>query len=108
MTLPDLAEVRGQSVNEVLLRALQRHLEHSNYNNEKDVAGALWRMGIDHTPFRSFFPELRAMMARRHWIAHRADVNKDHPHLTNPISVSQVEKWSKTVASFGDALCASL
>ena len=108
LTLQDLAEFRGDTVNDVLLRALQKRLEHSNYNNEQDVAGALERMGLDRTPFRASFPELRAMMTRRHWIAHRADVNKDHPHLTNPISVGEIEKWRAAVASFGDALCAWL
>jgi hypothetical protein len=108
LTLQDLAEFRGQTVNEVLLRALQKRLEHSNYNNEQDVVGALKRMGVDPTPFRESFPELRAMMTRRHWIAHRADVKKDHPNLPNPITPGEIEKWRMAVASFGDALCVSL
>lgn len=108
LTLDELAEFRGQSINDVLFRALQLHLERSNYNNEHDVVGALDRMGLDKRPFVQLFPRLATMMARRHLIAHRADANGKFPHLTNPISKKSVEQWLGAVESFGDVLLAGL
>lgn len=84
------------------------HHERSNYNNEKDVVGALERMGIAGEPFRPHYPNLNAMMARRHLIAHRADANSRFPNLTNPIGVKLAESWRTTTESFGKQLLSYL
>lgn len=107
-TLLELMESRGQTMNDVLLRELQSYLDRSNYNNEHDIVSALQRMGLDKQPFEVFLADLQAMMARRHWIAHRADVNKTHPQLTNPIRVTLVEQWLNIVESFGEQLLSRL
>lgn len=86
----------------------QKHHEKSNYNNQDDVVGALQRMGLDVEPFREFLPDLQAMMKRRHEIAHRADINRKYPHLTNRVIVEVVERWLLAVQSFGGRLIASL
>ena len=108
LTLAELAQYRGKSVDEVLLRAFQKHHEQSNYNNEQDVVGALQRMAFDKRPFERHFSDLAAMMKRRHLIAHRADLNARFPRLTNMMKISDVERWLTTVESFGEQLLGSL
>jgi hypothetical protein len=108
LTLSQLAQYRGVKVEDVLRRAFERHHERSNYNNEKDVVGALERMGIAGEPFKVHYSRLNAMMARRHLIAHRADANPRFPNLTNPIGVKLAESWRATIESFGEQLLSSL
>lgn len=108
LSLTEFAAFRGQTVNEVLMRAFQRHHEQSNYNNENDVVGAIQRMGLEVEAYREFLPELQALMKRRHEIAHRADINRKFSHLTNRVIVEVAERWVRTVESFGGRLLASL
>ncbi|WAS95150.1 hypothetical protein [Nannocystis punicea] len=108
LTLVELAQLRGQTVNEVLLRAFQKHHEQSNYNNEQDVVGALQRMALEIRPFESYFSDLAAMMKRRHLIAHRADRNPRFPRLTNVMKIKDAERWVATVETFGEQLLSSL
>ena len=108
VTLDELAQYRGHTVEEVLRRAFERHHERSNYNNEKDVAAALARMSLPGEPFRTHLSDLQLLMARRHLIAHRADANLKFPNLTNPIGVRLAERWLKTTESFGEQLLSSL
>ena len=65
LTLSELAQYRGLKIEEVLRRAFERHHERSNYNNEKDIVGALERMGIAGEPFKAHYPNLNAMMSWR-------------------------------------------
>lgn len=111
VTLVDLAAYRNQSVNDVLLRAFQKHHERSNYNNEHDVVGALARMGFPKQPFEPLLTDLAAMMARRHRIAHRADLHPDRGlgrHAATPIGRKLVETWFSAVKSFGERLISQL
>lgn len=102
------AAFRGQTVDEVLMQVFQKHHERSNYNNQQDVVGALERMGLDTKPFEEFFPDLHAMMKRRHEIAHRADINRRLPQMTNRVIVKVAERWLQTVEAFGNRLVTSL
>lgn len=108
LSLAEFAAFRGQTVDEVLLRMFQKHHEQSNYNNQNDVVGALQRMGLELDSFQEYLPDLQAMMKRRHEIAHRADVNRKYPHLTNRVIVEVVERWLHAVQTFGSRLLASL
>lgn len=106
--LEEFAAFRGQSVDDVLMQAFQKHHERSNYNNQQDVVGALERMGLDTGPFEEFFPDLHAMMKRRHEIAHRADINRRLPRMTNRVIVKVAERWLQVVESFGNRLLSTL
>jgi len=108
VTLDELAQYRGHTVEEVLRRAFERHHERSNYNNEKDLAAALTRMSLPGEPFRAYFSDLQLMMARRHLIAHRADANLKFPNLTNPIGIKLAERWLRATESFGELLLSHL
>lgn len=108
VSLMELAQYRGRSVDEVLYRAFNKHHEQSNYNNEQDVIGALLRMSLDKRPYERHFSDLAVMMKRRHLIAHRADLNARFPRLTNVMKIRDVERWLATVESFGEQLLSSV
>lgn len=74
LDLPQLADYRGQTVDAVLERAIEFHLEHSNYNNPTEVMGTLERMGVANKPPSSLLSDLGGMMTRRHLIVHRTDI----------------------------------
>jgi hypothetical protein len=103
-SLIDLAAYRGQSVDDVFHAAIDGYLEHSNYNNIGDVKQSLGRAGIVHTIAPADAATLEAMMKRRHWIAHRADVNqmagRGH-HAAQSIGKGLVSPWIDVVESFG-------
>lgn len=103
--LVDLAEYRGQTVDDVFSKAIDVYLERSNYNNIGEVKGTLMRIGID-TSFlsRADSGTLESMMKRRHWIVHRADRNpmsgRGH-HAAQSIGVKLIEDWIVAVDAFG-------
>jgi hypothetical protein len=103
-SLVDLAAYRGQSVDDVFHAAIDGHLEHSNYNNIGEVKQALGRVGLLYTIASTNAAALEAMMKRRHWIAHRADVNRmsgrGH-HVAQSIGKGLVSSWIDVVESFG-------
>lgn len=103
-TLVDLAAYRGQSVDDVFDVAIGGYLDESNYNNISEVIQVLIRAGISYTLERSVAATLEAMMKRRHWIAHRADINpmsgRGH-HGAQSIGKSLISSWIDAVESFG-------
>ena len=103
-SLVDLAAYRGQSVDDVFHVAIDGHLDHSNYNNIGEVKQALGRVGISYTITTPNAAALEAMMKRRHWIAHRADVNpmsgRGH-HGAQSIGKGLVSSWIDVVEAFG-------
>lgn len=103
-SLVDLAAYRGRSVDDVFLVAIDGHLEHSNYNNVGDVKQVLTKVGISYVIPPPSAAALEAMMKRRHWIAHRADVNpmsgRGH-HMAQSISKGLISSWIDVVDSFG-------
>lgn len=111
-SLVELAPFRGQSVADVISRAIDFQLERSNYNNIADVKSALERSNIDYSFLSNAdSASLEAMMRRRHLIAHRADRNpmsgKGH-HLAQSIGTKLVEDWTTVVDTLGKAVLAKL
>jgi hypothetical protein len=111
-TLVELAEYRGQSIDEVIGKSIDLHLEKSNYNNIGEVKSVLKRTAIDS----SFLTQpaaasLEAMMKRRHLIAHRADRNpmsgRGH-HAAKSIGIQLVESWTAVVDAFGKSVLTKL
>ncbi len=104
INLAELAEFRGQTVDSVVARSIERHLERSSYNNLVDVMSFLARIGIKPDVPKNLRADLAAMMNRRHWIAHRVDRNQQsgrgHQRVRS-ISLSIVTDWIKAVEYFG-------
>jgi hypothetical protein len=104
--LGSLAAFRGQSVDQVIERSIADYLEHTTFNNCREVARLLESLSVDISTVRSFFPELDALMARRHQIVHRADLHD--PALRDirmhPIAAEDVEKWASNAVEFAHVL----
>ena len=101
--LGQLRQHRGKSVDELIEQSIEAHLERSNYNNSKEVAGLLDRLDLPVEPVRRFLSDLDKMMARRHQIVHRADCTSQGGrgrHVARSLRVASVEKWINTVLNF--------
>jgi hypothetical protein len=68
-----LASYRGKTVDEVIMRSVEAHLDLASYNSVDDFCAFLTRVGFSTQPFRPFFPQLASLMKRRHHIVHQAD-----------------------------------
>ncbi len=111
LSLEELLEFRGKQVEDVLAIAIQQRLEHSTYNNFREVARAALEVGLDAAPLRPFQPDLDAMMKRRHHIAHRADRNSETgrgQHIAVHLADATVETWMAAVQGAGGVLLAQV
>ena len=103
-SLVELAEYRGQMVDEVIAQAVAADLEDSNYNNVGQVTAALQRIDVDRGVLDPYQSSLETMMKRRHWIAHRADKNPltgKGQYLAQSLGKAVVEKWTKLLGIIG-------
>jgi hypothetical protein len=71
--LADLLPHRGTSVNDLIRRSVQTHLERTSFNHVGDVKKAIERMGLDPAVVTPYQGDLASLIARRHNIVHRAD-----------------------------------
>lgn len=111
LTLAELAEFRGHTVDDVLANSIERHLERSNYNTVDEVAAALVRVGFNVAILGSTGARLASMIKRRHWIAHRADRNAasgSGHHAAQSLSRKTVEVWLEAVSEFGENVIGQL
>jgi hypothetical protein len=112
-SLVELADYRGRTVDDVIAKAIDFHLERSNYNNIGELKAALDRVGINNRVWETpaVAASLAAMMTRRHLIAHRADRNpmsgRGH-HLAQSVSVPLVNGWTTVVDTFGKAVLSQI
>jgi hypothetical protein len=64
-------------------------------------------IGLDKSIVNGFDTKLAAMMARRHWIAHRADRNPMRGtghHEAKSLSIAEITRWIDTVERLGEAV----
>ena len=107
VTLADLLRHRGKTVDDLIRESILAHLERSSFNNVRDVKVALRRCGIDEHVVDGHASRLAAMMARRHRIVHRADVQEVSGrgyHVAASLGVGVVERWLSAV----EAACGSV
>lgn len=110
-SLGTLAQHRGRSINELIKDSVDAHLERSNFNSSTEVARLLAQIELDVAPVQSMFAELDELMARRHQIVHRADIDSGNGQSQNKvrtIGVPTVNRWIKNVEEFATALMAQL
>jgi len=112
VTLKDLALLqRDTTVSDLIVLAVSHWLASSNFNNVGDVVAALTRVEIPHGLTQDQRSDLESLMKRRHWIAHRADRNRQSgpgQHTAASLGKKQVQAWSALVAQIGQSICASL
>ena len=64
---------RGRTVDEIIARSVEAHLDLVSYNSVDDFCAFLTRVGFCKGPFQPFLPQLAALMNRRHHIVHQDD-----------------------------------
>ena len=98
--LGSLAKFRGFTVDELLQKSVDDHLEYSSFSDPGDVKRVLGAVGlqVDHD-----WTGLSAMMRRRHQIVHQADKNPEHGPWGKPrtqlIRQDVVESWIKAIVA---------
>lgn len=112
ITIGQLAQHRGKTVDQLLKERINAYLDRSNFNNVAEVKVALERMGCSRSVLDPHRDLLAVMMIRRHWIVHRADHNEGAAgpgrQRTRPLGANVVASWKETVASFCSTLLAQL
>jgi len=111
LTLGDLAAHRGRPVEYVISNSVIAYLDRSSYNNPEDIAKLLGQVGLPQKTkerlMGSYARGLRALMSRRHQIAHRLDRNdgsgRGH-HGALSIGKATIERWMSIVRRFGNEL----
>jgi hypothetical protein len=100
----DLVAHRGKSVDELLRESVLAHLLESNFNHPGELASALTKIGFPETLLDPHRDQLGPMMARRHWIVHRADRNDQGgsgQHHARSLGQATVQTWLDVVRAFG-------
>lgn len=112
--LGELSKHKGMSVDDLIAKAVQSHLEEfQSFNNLGDVKGALKQCGIAHPTVEDHdFGDLPTMIARRHNIVHKADRNDvvggQGNHKTKSLGRPTVENYVASVKALRDFVTAEL
>jgi hypothetical protein len=107
--LGKLAQHRGKTIDQVISDSVAASLDKVAFNNTTDISQLLEGAGIQVECVREYYPQLSKLMARRHQIVHRADLNDeagDGSRPTTPIAASVVTEWNSTVERFISAVVA--
>jgi hypothetical protein len=107
--LGQLAQFRGQFVENVIVRSIEAYVSSFNLNNTTQLAQSLQLLEIEVARLEEYFPELNRLMARRHQIVHQMDRTNELDPLTvplSPIDVVTVSRWKLTLEEFATALFA--
>lgn len=105
--LGELVEHRNKKIDELIKESVDEYLERSNYNNTGEIAALMPAIGVQVKNISAEFKILEELMARRHQIVHRADIDESGGagnHKVKSIGVTQVHKWIESVESFGITL----
>jgi hypothetical protein len=103
MSLGELHDYRGRSINDFIRESIESHLSRSNYSNVGDIKRLLSDLRLEPSCVDPHAARLAALMTRRHHIAHRLDQNESTGrghHAANSISKVMVSGWIETVDAF--------
>jgi hypothetical protein len=101
--LADLLPHRGTSVDDLIRRSIEAHLERASFNNVGDVKRAIERLGLDVALVTLRERHLAAVIARRHEIVHRADRSAawgPGHHVAASLRHATVAEWFDAVEAF--------
>lgn len=106
-----LAVHRNKTVDDLIRESVSASLIRSNFNSVEEIVFALTSVGLDKTSCEPYFPELAALMERRHQIVHRADRNPNQGqghHKASSIGRHHVHQWAHAAQGFFDSVYAQL
>ena len=96
-----LAQYRDKTVSQIIEESVEQHLARSNFNNCSEIASLFASLDLDTAAIRVSFPEIDALMSRRHQIVHRADMIKTAGgERVEPLTVDQVKEWRAAASAF--------
>src|SRR5690554_4754107 len=103
ISVSELAEHRGKTVDELIDERISAYLKRSNFNNIAELNTALRRMALDTSIINPYKPDIITMMTRRHLIVHRADYDEGaagsgQPQTPRSLSVKTVTAWENVVS----------
>jgi hypothetical protein len=107
ISLGDLAQYRGESIDDFLSNAVSLYLDQRSFNSITEICIFLELINFDINPLRHLFYDLQSMIERRHHIVHQADRNPRHgrgQHVTRSIGATQVESWLHAVEEFAEVI----
>ncbi|HEY5959570.1 MAG TPA: hypothetical protein VIV60_23605 [Polyangiaceae bacterium] len=111
LTLADIAQHRGMTVDDLVADSVASWMEHSNFNNLNEVASVLSKLDLPKPEIQKLTSRhganLEAMMKRRHWIVHRADRNGAQgsgQFVARSLHPDAVRAWASSVRVFGEGV----
>jgi hypothetical protein len=114
LSLAELTQYRGQTVDDTIKDVVIKHLDKSNFNNIEEIGRAIWQMdigGLGELGLEDRKDDLIALTSRRHWIVHRVDRNPgtsaEEPK-TREIHVPTVNTWKDCVERVGTCILDAL
>lgn len=98
-----LSKHKAKTIEKLLGESIEHHLDHSNYNDTKDVVQVLELIGVDKAKVESHFANMTEAMKRRHAIVHQAD-RQAKPGKgygkAQPIDEVMVNSWISAIKRF--------
>lgn len=110
-SLGELVAHKGKTVEALIKESVDEYLERSNYNNTDELAHFLISVGVDPAAVNGRFPDLDALMSRRHQIVHRGDIDESGGRGNSRIRSlgrSPVALWMSAVEDFSTAVLTRL
>ena len=101
--LGSLAELKGKTIDEVIIKSIKNHYERSNFNNTMEINALFRDLGIDVSKVKHLFSDLNNLMDRRHLIVHRADKARQLQESADAlvtIEPEEVIRWQEVVTEF--------
>lgn len=71
--LARVAKHAGKSVDQLVADSINEYFASRTYNSTSELDGALKELGIDTAGLKQWYPDVQAMMKRRHRVVHEAD-----------------------------------
>jgi hypothetical protein len=98
-------------VDDVIRESISEYLDRSTFNNIRDIAALLEKLGFAPAEHNEEFPRIQEMIRRRHLIVHRGDrapARELEKCEVQPITSTQVRGWMDATVNFMGTLLGSV
>jgi hypothetical protein len=102
-----LADHRHKGIQQIIEESITDHTRKVTFNNTTDISSFLQTIGVVPDLVNARYPDITALIARRHHIVHRADRNPRGgrgQHATQSLSPDTIEGWADAVVEFEGAV----
>lgn len=105
--LGNLHDHIGKSVERVVNQSVLDWLDSKSFNSTTQISAFLNQLGIPVPVVEKTYPNLEALIERRHRVAHRGDISSEPGAEMigiKPITVTEIEQWLKASSEFVDSI----